>query len=209
MKRLILAGSGALTALAAVAAAAVAPAAPAAALPVTTAKAGPAAAESSTWAGYMAAAPAGRKVIFVSAFWTVPQPDTSRVWGKPPYRASEWVGMDGFGTGHHPVYGPVQDGVWSGVTAKGGKPVFELFWEMAGPGDPGPHFFTTDGSPPRRDGSNLVRVHPGDEIGASVQWGDPPVYDPAGKEFYFDVTVYPGGDTLRPEYHEATARPPG
>jgi hypothetical protein len=210
MKRILLAASGALVALAAVTATAAGPAAPAAtaaASPAVAGKAGPAK-WNPTWAGYMAPAPAGRKVMFVGAFWTIPKPDTTRVWGTAPYQVVEWVGMDGWGTGSHPTYGPVQDGVWSAVPAKGGTPVSYLFWEMAGPSDPGPHWYTTDGGPAKPDRSNWVQVHPGDEIGASVQWGDPPVYDPAGKEFYFDVTVYRGGDTLRPEYHDATARPP-
>jgi Peptidase A4 family len=204
MRKLFISAAGALAALAAVATAAAMPAAPPGAVPVTAGRAGPMIAGSPTWGGYMALAPAGRKINDVSAFWTVPAPDTSRVWGKPSYRAAEWVGMDGFGTGSLPVYGPIQAGVWSGVTAKGGQPKFFLFWEMAGPGDPGPHYFTTDNSPPRPDESNYVQVHPGDEIGADVQWGYPNGNAP-DQQFLFSVTVYPGGDTLRPEYHDANA----
>ena len=137
---------------------------------------------SAIWGGYEVKAPPGKHIGFVGASWTVPKPDPKRVYGPAPYRAAMWVGMDG---DSRQSFGPAQCGIWESTPRKGGPVTYDAFWEFAP--DQIPQHMTTDGEPARADGSNWLRVQPGEQVAASVQYIDQEDFRRRG---YYDFTVY-------------------
>jgi hypothetical protein len=86
------------------------------------------------WGGYVAVAPAGKKITGVSTSFIVPKVVPKHSVGSPrPYEVAMWAGLDGSPYGGYT--GVEQAGVWVKAASKTATPTYQLFWEMfpAGP----------------------------------------------------------------------------
>lgn len=137
--------------------------------------------DSSSWGGYLANAPKNTTINAVGAEWTVPKVTLSGHVGSKPFEAVMWVGMDGYGT----KIGPEQCGLWIDNATSNGQLEYWMFYELA---PAYPKAFTTDGNPLAKDEHNLLRVKPGEQISALVQYFNQPGFK-WNHDFSFTVSV--------------------